>query len=135
MSIVDSLCKIVHAIRGEPKLTDRQAIIDALTEDGILDAPQWMQEFVERIACANYTDSLLQIPTGYPEGENGLINSLLEIDKTVVALGMDDYGEDSYWHIPRLNVVVYIGRECSGDNYRAAVRPRADNLNDWLRGQ
>lgn len=133
--IVDSLCEIVHAIRGQTRTTDRQAIVDALNGDGILDAPVWMQEFVGRIASSEYTERLLKIPPGYPDGENGLMNTLLEIDETVMPLGIDDCGESMVWHIPALNVLVYIGRETSGDFHNAAIRPRTEALNEWLSTQ
>ena len=133
--IVDSLCRIVHAIRGQARTADRQAIADALDGNGILDAPVWMQEFVARIASSEYTEHLVRLPIGYPDGENGLMNTLLEIEETVVPLGIDDCGESITWHIPALNVLVYIGRETSGDFHNAAIRPVTETLNEWLTTQ
>lgn len=133
--IVDSLCSIVYAIRGQARTTDRQAIVDAVNGVGILDAPVWMQEFVGRIASSEYTERLLKIPPGYPDGESGLMDTLLEIDETVLPLGIDDGGESMVWHIPALDVLVYIGRETSGDFHNAAIRPRNEALNEWLSTQ
>lgn len=53
--IADSLLKIVHAIRGEEKPNDRLAVADALKGNGILEAPAWMEEFVNSIANSCYT--------------------------------------------------------------------------------
>ena len=135
-TLVDSLCDIVAAIRGNPLPSDRAKITEALAGDGLSESPpQWMEHFVGAIAQGQVTEKLIAIPAGYPNGENGLINSLLDVNEHVVPLGIDDCGECVEWRIPRLNVIVFWSRESSGDLYDAAIRPSNTDLNRWLRVQ
>ena len=133
--MIDSLCTIVSGIRGSTLETDLAGITKAVAGDDLLSPPDWMHEFVADIANARYTESLLQIPTGYPRSENGLINSLLEIDSSVCPLGIDDCGEQLQWTLPYNNVTVFVGRETSGDFNYAAIRPADSDLNSWLLDQ
>ena len=135
-ALIDSLCDIVTAIRGKPLPCDRARISAALAGDGLSEAsPKWMEDFVGAIAKGETTGELLAIPNGYPDGENGLINSLLDIDEHVVPLGVDDYGESVQWRIPELRILVFWSRESGGTGCDAAIRPDDADLNSWLQIQ
>ena len=133
--MIDSLGAIVAGIRGYALKTDARRIADAVAGDELLTPPDWMQQFVADIANGRSSDCLLRIPMGYPRGENGLINVLLEVDATVCPLGIEDSGEQLFWALPHNNVQVFIGRETAGNYFLAAVRPADTDLNSWLHNE
>ena len=134
--LIDSLCDIVTAVRGNALPSDRDRVVEALEGDGLSERPpKWMEDFVGAIAKGEPSEKLVSLPNGYPDGENGLINTLLEIDEHVVPLGIDDSGECVQWRIPKLGVLVFWSRESGGDACDAAIRPIGADLNTWLRVQ
>ena len=133
-SLFDSLVMIVGAIRGQALDADRELLRQALEGDGLYpDAPDWMNSFVSMIAKGQHSDSFVRLPTGYPNGENGLINSLLEIEETVLPLGIVDEGESVLWSSPELGLAVYWSRETGGSHYHASVRPIKSNWRQWYK--
>jgi hypothetical protein len=86
---------------------------------------------VSMIANGQHSDSFVRLPTGYPNGENGLMNSLLEIEETVLPLGIDDEGESVLWSPPKLGLAVYWSRESGGSHYDASIRPVRSNWRQW----
>lgn len=86
-------------------------------------APAWMFEFFSRILnhrLAPRTERY-EIPRGYPHGEEGLCNLLLDIDRDVHPLGFDDYGEGVMWPISDLGLRVGIIREWNGEGYGVVI--------------
>ena len=135
-SLVESLCDIITAIRGNPQPSDRTRVAEALESHGLSEhPPKWMEDFVDAISKRKPSENMISIPNGYPEGENGLINTLLDIDEHVVPLGIDDSGECVQWRIPRLGILVYWSRESGNDACDAAIRLENADLNAWLRMQ
>ena len=51
------------------------------------------------------------LPTGYPQGENGIANILADIDSDIVRIGVDDWGEGWQLDVPSLGVSAYVSRE------------------------
>jgi hypothetical protein len=89
-------------------------------------APPWMFEFFARILSRRLTPRTerYEVPTGYPFGESGLSNVLLDIDRAIHWLGLDDSGEEVVWPLPKLGVRVCIIREWNGkDCYGVVIEP------------
>ncbi len=88
-------------------------------------APTWVFEFFSRILNHQLAprSERYEIPRGYPHGEEGLCNLLLDIDRDVHRLGFDDYGEGVMWPIPGLGLHIGIIREWNGDGYGVVIKP------------
>jgi hypothetical protein len=123
---------MVGAIRGRALDTERDLVRQALEGEGLYpDAPDWMFFFISLIANGQHSDSFVRLPTGYPHGENGLMNALLEIEETVLPLGIYDEGESVVWVPPKLGLAVYWSREAGGIHYHALIRPIESNWRQW----
>ena len=75
--MIGSLCAIVVGIRGSALDTDLAGGTEAVAGDDLLSPPDWMHEFVTDIANARNSESLLQIPTGYPRAKSEVIIEIL----------------------------------------------------------
>ena len=114
---------------GDDPSAERLVQLEALVSDHDLEgekAPAWMFEFFSRILNRRLTPRTDRyvIPCGYPHGENGLCNVLLDIDHDIKPLGLDDSGEGLTWPIPRLGIRVVVIREWgSEDSYGVIIEP------------
>lgn len=103
-------------------------VVEIAVSDHDLDgdkAPPWVFEFLSRILNRRMTPRTegYKIPSGYPHGEDGLCNVLLDIEQGLQPVGLDDYGEDLKWPIPGLGLQVSILREGIGEGYDVVIRP------------
>ena len=129
--MIDDLFTIVASIRGAPAPSDRDSIANILRENGAESPPQWVATFIRDIAHENDTPHLLRVPTE----DGGLIEVLLDIDKSVHPLGIDDCGEMFQWPIPSLGVTVFICRETPSGYYHAAILRSDANVMAWFRAE
>jgi len=84
--------------------------------------PDWMLQFFDNIIYMQELDKKIPYPVGYPNGENGMINILadLESDEGFDFTGFNDSGESVEWKIAPLGLKVFINRE--GEEYYQLTR-------------
>jgi hypothetical protein len=97
--------------------------------------PNWMVAWFARIATRQPTPELFEVPGGYPNGDEGLVNVLLDIEEAIGPLGFDDCGESFAWPIPAAGLVVLTIRETADGRYYGAMRPVGSDSNKWLSEQ
>jgi hypothetical protein len=106
-----------RAATDEDEVLVQEAIGNHLVEDR---TPPWMIELLDRLLEARPTPEATRYPWGYPEGENGLVNILADMEAALGPLGIDDCGEQWSWALPALGVRLIVSREGPGD---FVVRP------------
>ncbi|MGW1616442.1 hypothetical protein ACWCQZ_44760 [Streptomyces sp. NPDC002285] len=82
-------------------------------------APEWMNDLLDALLTRRLTGEAVRCPEGYPDGENGLMNILLDLEREF-PLGIEDEGEATFWPMPQIGLALLIGRE-GGTHY--VVRP------------
>ncbi|MEW6278126.1 MAG: hypothetical protein AB1758_05855 [Candidatus Eremiobacterota bacterium] len=128
--LVDQIVRVLA--RGLEIQADRDSILEIVDSHGLLEAPSWMVSFFRDIAEARPTETLLELPHGYPAGAEGLSNLLADLSD-LGALGIDDCGEEALWKLPRLDIQVFISREYGRRGYDCAcIRPIGSDLAAWL---
>ncbi len=99
-------------------------------------APPWMVAWFNHIATGQPRPTLFEVPIGYPRGDCGLVNLLMDIEETVGSLGFIEEGESFKWTIPAAHLTVLSIRETgASDVYYGAMRPIESDTNSWLRDQ
>jgi hypothetical protein len=122
------LAELLECGYGVAATVESRGVIELAVSDHDLDgdkAPAWLFEFLSRILHRRMTPRTerYKIPSGYPRGENGLCNVLLDIEQAFRPLGLDDYGEDMKWPIPGLGLEVSIIREGNSEGCDVVIRP------------
>jgi hypothetical protein len=97
--------------------------------------PEWMVAWFARIAARQPIRELFEVPGGYPDGDEGLINLLLDIEEAIGPLGLDDVGESFEWPVLAAGLVVLTIRETNDGRYYGAMRPVGSDINKWLTKQ
>lgn len=105
------LGQILMRIEGALGAEDAWLIEDVLDAHGLCVGvpPEWMTTLLQALLEGRVSDERVPYPTGYPHGENGLINVLLDIGDA--RLGVVDTGEDWTWSLPSLGVELTVFRE------------------------
>jgi len=70
-----------------------------------------MLELLDRLLEGRPTPEAVVYPLGYPEGENGFINVIADVERALGWLGVDDQGEQLSWPLPALGVRLLLFRE------------------------
>jgi hypothetical protein len=116
------LVRLVSAVHGRaPTADDWLAVQEAI--EGHLDpeaGPSWMLELLDRLLEGRPTPEAVAYPIGYPEGANGFVNVVADVERALGSLGVDDQGEQLSWPLPALGVRLVLFRE-GGEIY--VVRP------------
>jgi hypothetical protein len=113
---------------GVPSNNELLGLLELAVSDHGLEgdkAPEWMFEFFSRILNRRWAprSERYEVPRGYPHGEDGLSNLLIDIDQEVHPLKLDDYGEALMWPIRGLSLHVSIIREWNGEGYGVVIKP------------
>lgn len=97
--------------------------------------PAWPLAWFRRIATRQPVSTLFEVPDRYPDGDQGVVNLLLDIEQAIGPLGVTDVGESLEWIIPGAGLRVLTLRETARGGYYGAIRPLGSDVNGWLRGQ
>lgn len=114
---------------------EEKQVLRILERHGLATSPAWMSRLLEKIANKETLARLERIPSGYPMGENGLVNVLLDINSEIVSLSLDEHGESLYWEIVPFDLVVSILRETAGPGNLVAIRKLGTDVNGWIVNQ
>jgi hypothetical protein len=74
-------------------------------------SPSWMLELFDRLLEGRPTSEAVGYPLGYPDGENGFVNVIADVERALGSLGVDDQGEQLSWPLPALGVRFVLFRE------------------------
>lgn len=69
----------------------------------------WMVDLLDDLLAGRTSGAWQPLPEGYPDGDNGLVNILLDLEAE--AIGYDDQGEDAVWTLKPFGVQLQIVRE------------------------
>ena len=114
-----AIVPVLEKIVSHPILDDERDLFEVIIEEHGLDGeapPEWMIGLFDDVLNQRVDGPTRFVPWGYPEGESGLSNILLDIQSEIMPLGYDDYGEGADWPIPSCGLQVYISRENSDSN-------------------
>ncbi len=109
-----AIVPVLEKIASQPMPDDERDLLEVLIEEHGLGGdspPEWMIRLFDDVLNQRADGPRRFVPMGYPEGENGLSNILLDVQAEIMPLGYDDYGEGADWPIPSCGVRVYISRE------------------------
>jgi hypothetical protein len=86
------------------------AVRESIESHHLWEANDWLIPLLQRLLDATPTPGPVEIPWGYPGGENGLANLLADLEGQTW-LHVDDYGEGVLWRLPAAGLEVFISRE------------------------
>jgi hypothetical protein len=95
--------------RSAPAST-ADAIGEAINDHHLWEANHWLIPLLRRLLDREPTTAPVEIPRGYPAGENGLANLLADLHAEAW-IDVDDYGEGVFWRLPVAGLKVFISRE------------------------
>ncbi len=122
-----AIVPVLEKIASHPILDDERDLFEVIIAEHGLDGespPEWMVELFDDVLNQRVDGPRRFVPVGYPEGENGLSNILLDIQAEIMPLGYEDYGEGADWPIPSCGVRVDVSREnIDGSKSSVQVQP------------
>ena len=109
-----AIVPVLEKIAAHPMLDDERDLFEVIIQEhglGGESPPEWMVELFDDVLNQRVDGPGRFVSMGYPEGEDGLSNILLDIQAEIMPLGYRDYGVGADWPIPSCGVRVYISRE------------------------
>lgn len=94
---------------------------EATSDHALSEASEWLVPLLQRLIDGATTVQPVEIPVGYPHGESGLSNVLLDL-ASESWMDFDDCGEGSLWRLRRAGLEVFICREHSANWHTYEVR-------------
>ena len=88
------------------------AVRESIDGHSLWEANGWLIPLLRRLIDRLPTDGPVEIPWGYPAGENGLANLLADLQGESW-LHVEDYGEGMLWRLPAAGLEVFISREAA----------------------
>lgn len=96
---------------GRPApLSTVEAVRNSIDSHQLWEANDWLIPLLCRLIEGIGTSGPVEIPFGYPAGENGLANLLADLDGEPW-IAVDDYGEGMVWKLPVAGIEVFVSRE------------------------
>ncbi len=111
--IAPRLVRVASAVLGRVPTADDWFAVQAAIENHLDPeaGPSWMLELLDRLLEGRPTPEAVGYPIGYPEGENGFVNVVADVERALGSLGVDDQGEQLSWPLPALGVRLVLFRE------------------------
>jgi hypothetical protein len=102
----------------------RDAIRESIDSHHLWEASDWLLPLLRRLIDGALTAEPVEIPSGYPYGENAFANLLLDL-ASEAWLDVDDYGEGLRWRLPVAGLELFVSREYRSDMDIYSVRRAA----------
>ncbi|MFS8071129.1 MAG: hypothetical protein ACMG6S_32570 [Byssovorax sp.] len=101
-SLAPRLVRVVSAALGRVPTEDDWFVVQEAIENHLDPeaGPSWMLERLDRLLEGRPTPEAVGYPRGYPEGENGFVNVVADVERALGSLGVDDRGEQLSWPLP-----------------------------------
>ncbi len=121
-TVEQKLLAVVSQVIGKSVPRDvATAVSESISAHSLSTAAVWLVPLLDRLLAGLTTPHAVEIPAGYPSGENGLANFLADNAGESWA-DVEDYGEEAVWRLPPLGLEVFFSREHRADWHTYQVR-------------